>query len=109
MQSKLLAKVEELTLHMIQADERNNRLEQPNQELRDRMARLEKSAAALAAQCTNPTPVLAPCALRRGDGLAPENLVPMRTPSDTNISLFFIENKPFPPTTPFPRSTMKPA
>jgi regulator of replication initiation timing len=46
MQSKLLAKVEELTLHMIQADERNNRLEQQNQELRDRLARLEKSANA---------------------------------------------------------------
>jgi hypothetical protein len=46
MQAKLLAKVEELTLHMIQADERNNRLERQNQELRDRMARLEKSAAA---------------------------------------------------------------
>lgn len=48
MQSKLLAKVEELTLHMIQADERNNRLEQQNQELRDRLARLEKGAAASA-------------------------------------------------------------
>jgi DNA-binding transcriptional MerR regulator len=46
MQSKLLAKVEELTLHMIQADERNTRLEQQNQELRDRLARLEKSANA---------------------------------------------------------------
>ena len=45
MQSKLLAKVEELTLHMIQADERNNRLEEQNQELRDRLARLEKGAA----------------------------------------------------------------
>jgi hypothetical protein len=41
MQAKLLAKVEELTLHMIQADERNTRLEQQNQELRDRMAKLE--------------------------------------------------------------------
>ncbi len=48
MQSKLLAKVEELTLHMIQADERSNRLEQQNQELRDRLARLEKGAAASA-------------------------------------------------------------
>jgi len=45
MQAKLLAKVEELTLHMIQAEERNNRLEQQNQELCDRLARLEKSAA----------------------------------------------------------------
>jgi len=41
MQAKLLAKVEELTLHMIQADERNNRSEQENRELRERIARLE--------------------------------------------------------------------
>lgn len=47
MQSKLLAKVEELTLHMIQADERNNRLEEQNQELRDRLARLEKGTASV--------------------------------------------------------------
>jgi len=47
MQSKLLAKVEELTLHMIQADERNNRLEEQNQELRDRLARLEKVASSI--------------------------------------------------------------
>lgn len=47
MQAKLLAKVEELTLHMIQTDERNNRLEQQNQELRDRLARLEKGAASV--------------------------------------------------------------
>ena len=45
MQAKLLAKIEELTLHMIQADDRNNRLEQQNQELRDRIARLETGAA----------------------------------------------------------------
>jgi hypothetical protein len=37
MQAKLLAKVEELTLHMIQQ-------EKENQELRDRLARLEKGA-----------------------------------------------------------------
>jgi hypothetical protein len=41
MQVKLLAKIEELTLHMIQAEERNNRLERQNQELQARMARLE--------------------------------------------------------------------
>ena len=41
MQSKLLAKIEELMLHMIRADERNNRLEKQNQELRDRISRLE--------------------------------------------------------------------
>ena len=46
MQAKLLAKVEELTLHMIQADERNDGLERQNQELRERLARLEKSGAA---------------------------------------------------------------
>ena len=45
MQSKLLAKVEELTLHMIQAEERNDRLEQRNRELQDRIAKLEGSAA----------------------------------------------------------------
>jgi DNA-binding transcriptional MerR regulator len=42
MQAKLLAKVEELTLHMIQTDERNNRLEHQNQDLRDHMAQQEK-------------------------------------------------------------------
>ena len=48
MQVKLLAKIEELTLHMIRTDERSNRLERQNQkleeqnrELRERMARLE--------------------------------------------------------------------
>ncbi len=48
MQSKLLAKVEELTLHMIAADERNHRLERQsldlekqNRELQERIARLE--------------------------------------------------------------------
>lgn len=45
MQAKLLAKVEELTLHMIQADERNNRLERQNQELRERISRLETGSA----------------------------------------------------------------
>ncbi len=53
MQSKLLAKVEELTLHMIQADKDNrelredmNRQQEENRELRDRLVRLEKAAAA---------------------------------------------------------------
>jgi hypothetical protein len=49
MQSKLLAKIEELTLHMIQEDERNSRLERENQELMDRVARLEKAAGRAAA------------------------------------------------------------
>ena len=39
MQSKLLAKVEELTLHMIQQ-------EKENRELRERLAQLEKGANA---------------------------------------------------------------
>jgi hypothetical protein len=43
MQAKLLAKIEELTLHMIRAEERNNSLEWQNQELRDRVARLEQA------------------------------------------------------------------
>ena len=41
MEAKLLAKVEELTLHVIQADERNTRLEQQNRELQERLARIE--------------------------------------------------------------------
>jgi hypothetical protein len=41
MQAKLLAKVEELTLHMIQADERNNRLERQNRQMQQRITRLE--------------------------------------------------------------------
>lgn len=45
MQAKLLAKIEELTLHMIRADERNNRLESQNRELQERLTRLEKAAA----------------------------------------------------------------
>jgi hypothetical protein len=45
MEAKLLAKIEELTLHMIQADERNNRQEKQNQELRDRIAGLEAQTA----------------------------------------------------------------
>ena len=44
MQSKLLAKIEELTLHMIGAGERNIRLEQQNLELQRRIARLEGGA-----------------------------------------------------------------
>jgi hypothetical protein len=45
MQAKLLAKIEELTLHMIQAEDRNNRLEQRNRDLEDRLARLEGAVA----------------------------------------------------------------
>ena len=41
MQTKLLAKIEELTLHMIEADEHSRHLEQQNRELQDRIARLE--------------------------------------------------------------------
>jgi len=51
LQVKLLAKIEELTLHLIQADEKNTRLEQQNRELQEhdreieaRIVRLEKSA-----------------------------------------------------------------
>jgi hypothetical protein len=42
MEAKLLAKVEELTLHMIQAEKQN---QEQNQELRERLARLENGAA----------------------------------------------------------------
>jgi hypothetical protein len=51
MQAKLLAKVEELTLHAIQQEKENRELREnltrENQELRDRLARLEKGAASL--------------------------------------------------------------
>ena len=52
MQSKLLAKIEELTLHMIQAEERSDRLERENRELKEqnqaiqhRLGNLESSGA----------------------------------------------------------------
>ena len=41
MQAKLLAKIEELTLHMIKAEERNNRLQEQNRELLKRIEQLE--------------------------------------------------------------------
>lgn len=51
MQAKLLAKVEELTLHAIQQEKESRELREnltrENQELRDRLARLEKGAASL--------------------------------------------------------------
>jgi hypothetical protein len=50
MQAKLLGKIEELTLHMIQAEEHNNRLEQQNNGLQEQVKslqeRLEQVAAA---------------------------------------------------------------
>ena len=46
MQGKLLAKVEELTLHMIRAEERSQKLEAQNRELRERIVRLESREAA---------------------------------------------------------------
>jgi hypothetical protein len=46
MQTKLLAKVEELTLHMIQAEARSQKIETENRELRERVARLESQVAA---------------------------------------------------------------
>jgi len=45
MQTKLLAKIEEITLHMIQEHERNDRLEQQNRELQERIARLEAAGS----------------------------------------------------------------
>lgn len=41
MQARLLAKVEELTLHMIAADEQNRKLDQENRDLIERVKRLE--------------------------------------------------------------------
>ena len=49
MQSKLLAKVEELTLHMIEANDANTRLRQQNRDLQDRLDRLEAAVAKLTA------------------------------------------------------------
>jgi hypothetical protein len=42
MEGKLLAKIEELTLHMIREHERNDRLEQQNRDFQQRIAQLER-------------------------------------------------------------------
>ena len=47
MQSKLLAKVEELTLHMIEADERIQRADERNQRLEEQNHRLQERVASL--------------------------------------------------------------
>ncbi len=47
MQVKLLAKIEELTLHMIEEHRRNDRLEQQNRELQERIGRLEANREGL--------------------------------------------------------------
>jgi hypothetical protein len=47
MQTKLLAKVEDLTLHMIAADERNTRLEEQNRELIEHDREFQARIAAL--------------------------------------------------------------
>jgi hypothetical protein len=48
MQTKLLAKIEELTLHMIQAEERSERLDRQNQGLQHELADLRDKIASLA-------------------------------------------------------------
>ncbi len=48
MQAKLLAKVEELTLHMIREHERNNRLEAQNRELRQQIHEVQSELANVA-------------------------------------------------------------
>ena len=45
MQSAMLAKVEELTLHMIRLDEANRRLERENHELKTEVSQLEAKAS----------------------------------------------------------------
>ena len=45
MEAKLLAKVEELTLHLIQQEKDNNALRDQNRDLQERMARLEAKTA----------------------------------------------------------------
>lgn len=47
MQVKLLAKIEELTLHLIQMDERNNQLEQQNRDLREQNRAIKNRIATL--------------------------------------------------------------
>ncbi|HVW07711.1 MAG TPA: hypothetical protein VHC90_03975 [Bryobacteraceae bacterium] len=44
MQAKLLAKIEELTLHMIEEEKHNRHVEQENQDLRRRIESLEKKS-----------------------------------------------------------------
>ncbi len=48
MQTKLLAKIEELTLHVIQAEERNDRLEKQVKELRDQLAHVDRASESTA-------------------------------------------------------------
>jgi hypothetical protein len=45
MQAKLLAKIEELTLHMIEAEERSNRLEEENRDLRKTVQDIKEEIA----------------------------------------------------------------
>ena len=54
MESKLLAKVEELTLHMIEAEKRNDRLEQQNQALQQQNQALEQRLGRLETQAGAP-------------------------------------------------------
>lgn len=42
MQAKLLAKIEELTLHLIKEEEKNHQLEERNREIEERVAHLER-------------------------------------------------------------------
>jgi hypothetical protein len=58
MQTKLLAKIEELTLDMIQAENRKDRLEQQNKQLQERISRVEAGAG----KRENPAPAAAPIA-----------------------------------------------
>ncbi len=55
MQAKLLGKIEELTLHMIQAEERNNRLEQRNDLLEKQVQSLQERLAQGAPVTGDPT------------------------------------------------------
>jgi hypothetical protein len=53
MQAKLLAKIEQLTLYMIQTDERSNRLEQQNREMKHENLRLQERIKRLEMRNTN--------------------------------------------------------
>ncbi len=64
MQAKFLGKVEELTLHMIQAEERNNRLEQKVKCLEER---LEASGRQPTTAASAPTNVCAGSSGSKGD------------------------------------------
>ena len=70
MQAKLLAKVEELTLHMIQAEKHNDRLETQNRQPQERIARLEANMV-LAESAKGPKVLATHAAQNRSEATRP--------------------------------------